>query len=118
MQQGQPLAYMSQVLGVRNQALSVYKKELLALISAVTKWRHYFLGSRFIIRINHHSLKYLLEQKVSTALQQKWLTKLTGFDYEIQLKQGRDLYPLLHKYFWLSTRTSSVNINNYLLQDS
>ncbi|XP_071909639.1 uncharacterized mitochondrial protein AtMg00860-like [Coffea arabica] len=36
MQQGQPIAYMSQALGIRNQTLFVYEKELLALIVAVT----------------------------------------------------------------------------------
>ncbi|XP_027166082.1 uncharacterized protein LOC113766055 [Coffea eugenioides] len=90
MQQGQPIAYMSQTLGARNQALSIYEKELLALIAAVNKWRHYVLGSHFIIRTDHHSLKYLLEQKIWTPLQQKWLTKLMGYDYETQFKMGRE----------------------------
>ncbi|XP_071902780.1 uncharacterized protein [Coffea arabica] len=90
MQQRQPLAYMSQALGAKNQALSIYEKELLALIVAVNKWRHYLLGSHFIIRIDHHSQKYLLEQKIWTPLQQKWLTKLMRYDYEIQFKRGRE----------------------------
>lgn len=42
----------------------------------------------FIIRTDHHILKYLLEQRVTTALQQKGLTKLLGLDYEVQYKKG------------------------------
>ena len=56
----------------------------------MTKWRHYLLGSHFVIKIDHESLKYLLEQKISTPLQQKWLTKLLGMDYEIQFKRGKE----------------------------
>lgn len=34
------------------------------------------------------SLKFLLEQRLSTLLQQKWLAKLIGFDYELVYKKG------------------------------
>lgn len=36
------------------------------------------------------SLKYLLEQKVGTPLQQKWITKLLGFDLSVEYNQGKD----------------------------
>ena len=48
------------------------------------------LGSHFIIKIDHESLKYLLEQKVTTTLQQKWWAKLMELDYEIQYKRGKE----------------------------
>ncbi|XP_070024820.1 uncharacterized protein LOC142181678 [Nicotiana tabacum] len=44
----------------------------------------------FVVRTDHHSLKYLLEQKVTFALQQKGLTKLLGLDYEVQYKKGAE----------------------------
>ena len=31
----------------------------------------------------------MLEQRITTPEQQKWLTKLTGFDYEIVYMPGR-----------------------------
>lgn len=68
MQQGRPIAFMSQVLGQKNQGMSIYEKELPSLIVVVTKWRHYLLGAHFIIKTDHESLKYLLEQKISTLL--------------------------------------------------
>ncbi|KAF7154542.1 hypothetical protein RHSIM_Rhsim01G0254600 [Rhododendron simsii] len=40
--------------------------------------------------LDHLSLKYLLDQKTSTIMQQKWLTKLLGYDYEIMFKAGYD----------------------------
>lgn len=38
MHKGKPIAYLSKGLSVKHQSLSVYDKELLALVLAVTKW--------------------------------------------------------------------------------
>lgn len=54
----------------------------------VTKWKHYLVDYHFIIKTDHQFLKYLLEQKLTSTLQHKWLTKLLGLDYEIQYKNG------------------------------
>lgn len=55
---------------------------------AVAKWRHYLIGHHFIIKTDHQSLKYLLDQQHHSSLQYKWLSKLLGLDYEIQYKKG------------------------------
>jgi hypothetical protein len=36
------------------------------------------------------SVKYFLEQHISSREQQKWVTKLFGYDYEIIYKKGKD----------------------------
>lgn len=83
MQEGKPVAFYSKALSPTSLGLSTYEKELLAMVMSVIKWRHYLLGRDFHIRTDHPSLKFLLEQKVTTLMQQKWLFKLVGFDYEI-----------------------------------
>lgn len=90
MHEGRPLAYFSEVLAARHMDKSIYQKEYMALLNAVDKWRHYLQFKHFVIRIDHHSLKYLLEQRVTIAIQQKGLTKLLGLDYEIQYKKGAE----------------------------
>ncbi|XP_070008752.1 uncharacterized protein [Nicotiana sylvestris] len=50
MQDGHPIAYLSKGLSGRHQALSVYDKELLALVMAVTKWAQYLMGRHFVVR--------------------------------------------------------------------
>lgn len=90
MQRHHPIAFLSKALAPKHQGLSTYEKELLALVMAVTKWRSYLLGRHFVIRTDHHSLKYLVEQRLVTPVQQKWLTKLLGFDYEIRYKKGAE----------------------------
>lgn len=81
MQQGMPLAYMSKGLTERHQALSTYEKELLAIVMATQKWHGYLQGNHFVIKTDHQSLKFLLEQRLSILLQQKCLEKLLGLDY-------------------------------------
>ncbi|XP_035549739.1 uncharacterized protein LOC118349426 [Juglans regia] len=90
MQDQRPLAFLSQALKGKNLLLSTYENEFLALVLAVKKWRPYLLGGTFVVRTDHHSLKYLLEQKVGIAAQQKWLAKLLGYEFTIEYKKGVD----------------------------
>ncbi|GJR38606.1 putative mitochondrial protein [Tanacetum coccineum] len=48
----------------------------------------YLLDRNFIIKIDHFSLKYLLDQRITTPTQMKWLPKLIGYDYEVIYKKG------------------------------
>jgi hypothetical protein len=68
--------------------MSTYEKELFALVTAIQKWRPYLLGKPFIVKTDHQSLKFQLEQKVGTPFQQKWITKLIGYDFTMEYKKG------------------------------
>lgn len=41
MQNKQPIIFLSKTLGPKNAAMLTYEKEVLAIIIAVQKWRHY-----------------------------------------------------------------------------
>lgn len=90
MQDHHPLALISKSLGPKWQKLSLYEKELLAIVCAVQKWELYLMGSHFIIKTDQKSLKWLLQQRILTQFQQFWISKLMGFDYEIQYKGGSE----------------------------
>ena len=90
MQSGRPLAYISRSLGPKLQGLSLYEKELLAVVFAVQKWEQYLMSNHFIIRTDQKSLKWLLQQRIFTPFQQFWLAKLMGFDYDIVYKKGSE----------------------------
>lgn len=90
LQKGRPLAFLSQALNTRHLGLSIYEKEFLAVLMAVEKWRHYLEGSRFIIKTDHESLKFLLQQKLHTQLQKRGMAKLMGLDYSIQYRRGKE----------------------------
>ncbi|GMI63963.1 hypothetical protein HRI_000065600 [Hibiscus trionum] len=87
-QGGKPLAFFSKGLGVRHQALSVYEKEMLAVLMAVKKWASYLVGRHFKIKTDHHSLKFIAANQAVTPAQQKWVTKMMGFDYEVVYRKG------------------------------
>lgn len=82
------MAYFSKLLGTRAQQKSIYEKELIAICLAVQKWRHYLLGRHFVVRSDQQSLRYITQQREVSANYQRWLTKLLGFDFEVQYKPG------------------------------
>jgi hypothetical protein len=90
MQEGRPLVFTSKQLSERNLGKSIYEKEMLVILHVVDLWRPYLLGQRFQIKTGHQSLKYFLKQCISSPEQQKWVTKLFGYDYEIIYKKGKD----------------------------
>jgi hypothetical protein len=90
MQEGQPLAFASKQLFEINLGKSIYEKEMLVILHAMDLWHPYLLGKHFQIKTDHQSLKYFLEQRISSPEQQKWVTKLFGYDYEIIYKKGKD----------------------------
>lgn len=85
MQEKHPTALRS-----KQQAMSIYERELLAIVYAIHKWRAYLSHGPFIIKTDHKSIKFLLEQRLNTPFQQVWMSKLMGFHFEIQYKEGAE----------------------------
>ena len=80
-----PIAFFSKGLGVRGEAKSIYE-ELMAIVLAVQKWRHYLIGRHFVVWISQRSLKCILEQRKIGTEYQKWVSKLLGYDFEVQYR--------------------------------
>ena len=87
-QDQRPVAFFSQTLGPQARLKSIYEKELMAIVLAVVKWRSYLIGRRFVVRTDQQSLKFLLEQRVIGVEYQKWITKLMGYQFDIQYRTG------------------------------
>jgi hypothetical protein len=62
---------------------------MLAIMHALTKFRQYLVGSKFVVKTNHNNLKYFLEQKDLSERQQKWVTEVQAFDFDIECVKGR-----------------------------
>lgn len=89
-QEGKPITYLSKAFNKRNLGLSTYEKEFIVILMAVNKWKHYLSLRRFIIKTDHQNLKYLLEQRITMAIQQNGMVKLMGLDYVIHYKAGKE----------------------------
>lgn len=90
LQDGHPLAFLSRALGPKNQGLSAYEKEYMAILIAVDQWRSYLQLGEFIIFTDQKSLTHLADQRLHTIWQQKVFTKLLGLQYRIVYKPGAD----------------------------
>jgi len=51
MQEHHPITFISRVLNLQQQSLSTYEKELLAVVFAVQKFRHYCLIHTLLSRL-------------------------------------------------------------------
>jgi hypothetical protein len=83
MQEGQSVAFTRKQLLEHRLGQSIYEKEMLAIMHVVDLCHPYLLVQGFQIKTDHHSLKHFPEQRISSLEQQKWVTKLFGYDYEI-----------------------------------
>jgi hypothetical protein len=85
-QEGHPVAFFSRPVAPRHRSLAAYERELIGLVQAVRHWRSYLWGRRFIVKTNHYSLKYLLDQRLTTIPQHHWVGKLLGFDFSVEYR--------------------------------
>ena len=89
MQEGRPIAFESRPIKGKDLQNPIYEKEMLAILHALKQWRPYLIGRHFKAKIDHDSLKYFLEQRLSSKEKQKWVTNMLGYDFEIIYKNGK-----------------------------
>ncbi|WVZ69639.1 hypothetical protein U9M48_018398 [Paspalum notatum var. saurae] len=87
-QDSHPIAFFSRPVAARHRALAAYERELIGLVHAIRHWRPYLWGRHFIVKTDHYSLKYLLDQRLSTIPQHHWVGKLLGFNFAVEFKPG------------------------------
>jgi transposase InsO family protein len=90
MQGEQPIAYESRKLTGAEKNYPVHEKEQLAIIHAVTKWRHYLHSTKepFTIFTDHRSLRFLDTQPNLSGRQARWAEKMAEYNYTIEYKKG------------------------------
>ena len=87
--QERPIAYASQLFDRHQRNYSVTRKELLALITFVKKFKQYLLGQpTFLIRTDHAALQWLKKTPEPIGQQARWLEILEEFNYEIEHRPG------------------------------
>jgi len=87
-QDANPIAFFSRPIALRHSSLAAYERELIGLVHAIRHWRPYLWDRRFLVKTDHYSLKYLLDQRLATIPQHHWVGKLLGFDFTVEYKPG------------------------------
>jgi hypothetical protein len=90
MQNKHPIFNESRKLRGPELLYTIYEKEMLAIMHALAKFRQYLVGAKFIVRTDHNSLKYFLDQKDLNERQQKWVSKIQAYDFDIEFVKGKN----------------------------
>ncbi|PKI61275.1 hypothetical protein CRG98_018339 [Punica granatum] len=89
MQDGHPIAFESRKLSNVERRYTVQEKEMTAVVHCLRTWRHYLLGSKFVVRTDNIATSYFQTQKKLSPKQARWQDFLTEFDFVMEYKPGR-----------------------------
>ena len=88
LQEGHPIAFESHKLSEEEQKYTAQEKELLAVIHCLRTWRHYLLGSKFLVKTDNSAVSHFLTQPKLTPKQARWQEFLAEFDFQFEHKAG------------------------------
>ena len=69
---------------------AIHDLEMVSIVHALKKWKHYLMGKRFELRTDHNGLKYLFDQPTLNARKRRWLEFLCEYDFDIKHIKGKE----------------------------
>ncbi|XP_065049792.1 uncharacterized protein LOC135679736 [Musa acuminata AAA Group] len=84
------MAYKSHKLNETERWYPVHEKEMTAVVHYLRVWRHYLLGSQFVLRTKNIALSYFQTQKKLSPKQARWQDFLAEFNIELEYKPGKE----------------------------
>ncbi|RVW63223.1 Transposon Tf2-2 polyprotein [Vitis vinifera] len=88
MQERHSIAFESRKLNDAERRYTVQEKEMTAIVHCLRTWRHYLLGSHFIVKTDNVATSYFQTQKKLSPKQARWQDFLAEFDYTLEYKPG------------------------------
>ena len=85
---GHPMAFESRKLDVMEQRYSTHEKEMTVDIHYLETWKHYLMGTNFMVVTNNVVNTFFTTQKKLTAKQAPCQEFLTNFDFVWVLRAG------------------------------
>nr|XP_055054004.1 uncharacterized protein LOC129439426 [Misgurnus anguillicaudatus] len=82
------IAYYSRAFNRAERNYCVTRRELLAVVDAVTHFRHHLCGLPFVVRTDHASLRWLLSFREPEGQVARWIERLQEFQFTIQHRKG------------------------------
>jgi hypothetical protein len=88
MQEGHVTDYASRQLRKHELNYPTHDLELAAVVHALKIWRHYIMGTKSQVYMDHKSLKYIFTPKDLNFRQRRWLELTKDYDLEIHYHPG------------------------------
>ena len=57
---------------------------------ALIKFRQYLVGNKILVKTDHNNLRYFLTQNYLNERQQKWVSKIQAFEFDIEYVKGKN----------------------------
>ena len=90
LQNDRPVAFHSRKLTDAESNYAAYDKELLAIVSAFSHWRHHLVGSShpIIVQSDHQNLRYFAQKQILNQRHARWAVLLSEYDFRIEYLPG------------------------------
>ncbi|KAK3036750.1 hypothetical protein RJ639_029715 [Escallonia herrerae] len=88
MQECHPVTYESRKLNEAERRYTTHEKELLTVVHCLRIWRHYLLGSNFIVWTDNTAVSHFLSQSKLTSKQARWQELLAEFNFMLEYRAG------------------------------
>jgi deoxyuridine 5'-triphosphate nucleotidohydrolase len=85
-----PIAFESRKLRQAERNYSPYEGELLALVHCLRTFRPYLVGRKVILKSDQKALKWLLDQRILSHRQYRWLGVLQEYDLTLEWIKGSE----------------------------
>jgi hypothetical protein len=66
------------------------KKEFIAIVHPINKFKHCIIGYEVFIHTDHHSIQYVMYKTITNGKVTKWLLLLQEFNITILDKRGKE----------------------------
>lgn len=83
------IAYGSKALSREERNYCVTRRELLAVVHFIEAYRYYLYGKEFVVRTDHSSLRWMLQQREPRDQLARWIQRLSPFRFVIQHRPGK-----------------------------
>ena len=85
-----PVAFFSRKLEPAERNYDVHDKELIAIICALEHWRHFLVGSSFIVPVfcDHRNLIFFQARRILKPRHARWVNRLSPFKISLIYRPG------------------------------
>jgi hypothetical protein len=95
--------FISKNLTLAELNYTVTEKEMLAVVHAVNKFRHYIIGYEVFIHTDHSTIRYLMNKPITNGRITRWLLLMNEFNVTILNRPGKEnqvAFPVSIKNLW------------------